>query len=185
MNPPAAILIIDMQKGSFTPKTPRYDAVSTVERINEIAHQFRLLNWPVIHIQHDGSGSGAFEKGAWDWEVLDELHIADSDLQIDKTANDVFYQSSLLPELKKIRVRNLYISGCATDFYVESSIQSALSKDFHITVISDGHTTGERPQLIAKQVIDHYNWVWQNMLPTQGFIKVMSKIEILQDLEKS
>ena len=33
-------------------------------------------------------------------------------------------------------------------------------------------TTGERPHLRAEQVIEHYNWVWQNMIPTKGEIKV-------------
>lgn len=66
----------------------------------------------------------------------------------------------------------MFITGCATDFCVESTIQSALTKDYNITVVEDGHTTGERPHLIPQQVIEHYNWVWQNMLPTNGQIKV-------------
>lgn len=66
----------------------------------------------------------------------------------------------------------MFITGCATDFCVESTIQSTLTKDFNITVAEDGHTTGERPNLKAEQVINHYNWVWQNMIPTKGKIKV-------------
>jgi nicotinamidase-related amidase len=66
----------------------------------------------------------------------------------------------------------LFITGCATDFCVESTIQSALTKDYTIIVVSDGHTTGERPHLTAKKIIEHYNWVWQNMLPTEGKIEV-------------
>ncbi|MDW3647118.1 MAG: cysteine hydrolase family protein [Bacteroidia bacterium] len=182
MNPQAALLIIDMQKGSFVPETPPFDTEGTVIRINELAAHFRQLGGPVIHIQHDGTGSGEFEKGNWDWEILDEIQIKGTDLRIDKTANDVFYHSSLRQQLENKGINTLYITGCATDFCVASSIQSALIKDYHITVVSDGHTTGQRPNLSAKQVIDHYNWVWQNMLPTQGSIEVKSSAEILASL---
>lgn len=77
-----------------------------------------------------------------------------------------------------MRIDELLITGCATDFCVESTIQSALSKDYNITVVADGHTTGDRPHLKAEQVIEHYNWVWQNMIPTKGKIEVKTFKEI-------
>ena len=167
-----ALLVIDMQKGSFTPKTPRFDTKGVVKRINELAEMFRELNYPVIYIQHDGTGTGEFEKNNMDWENLDDLIVEPKDVRIDKYANDVFYKSELHSKLKELNVTDLFITGCATDFCVESTIQSALSKDYNITVVGDGHTTGERPHLSAEQVIEHYNWVWQNMIPTKGEIKV-------------
>ena len=169
-----ALLVIDMQKGSFTPETPRYDTNGVVKRINELAQMFRELNYPVVYIQHDGTGTGTgeFEKNNTDWENLDELIVELKDVRIDKYANDVFYKSELHSKLKELNVSELFITGCATDFCVESTIQSALTKDFNITVVEDGHTTGERPHLKAEQVIEHYNWVWQNMIPTKGNIKV-------------
>ena len=167
-----ALLVIDMQKGSFTPKTPRHDTVGVVKRINELAELFRELGYPVVYIQHDGTGTGEFEKNATDWENLDDLTVESKDVRIDKYANDVFYKSDLHSKLKELNVSELVITGCATDFCVESTIQSALTKDYNITVVEDGHTTGERPHLKAEQVIEHYNWVWENMLPTNGEIKV-------------
>lgn len=71
----------------------------------------------------------------------------------------------------KLNIKELIITGCATDFYVESTIQSALTKDYNVTVVKDGHTTGECPNLKAEQIINHYNWVWQNMISTQGKLK--------------
>ncbi|MFY0591012.1 cysteine hydrolase family protein [Roseivirga sp.] len=175
-----ALLIIDMQKGSFTPKTPRYDTEGTVTRINHLANTFRKLDLPVIYIQHDGNGSGEFEKNTPTWEILDELEVAATDILIDKYANDVFYQSTLAATLKALKVEELFITGCATDFCVEATVQSAIAKDYNITVVADGHTTGERPHMTAKDVIIHYNWVWRNMIPTKGKIKVRSLKEINQ-----
>lgn len=167
-----ALLVIDMQKGSFTSQTPRFDSEGVVRRINELAFIFRELSYPVIYIQHDGTGTGEFEKHSFDWENLDELIVESTDVRIDKYANDVFYKSQLQSKLNELDVNELLVTGCATDFCIESTIQSALVKDFNVTVISDGHTTGDRPHLKAEKVIEHYNWVWQNMIPTKGRVAV-------------
>ncbi|WP_420398738.1 cysteine hydrolase family protein [Flagellimonas sp.] len=172
MKPTKALLVIDMQKGSFTPKTPRFDTEGVVARINTLAALFRENGWPVVIIQHDGTGTGEFEKNNWDWELLDEIQTEPQDTLLDKYANDVFYRSKLQELLTAWGTQELLITGCATDFCVEATVQSALAKDYKITVMSDGHTTGDRPHLPAQKVIEHYNWVWQNMIPTQGNIRV-------------
>lgn len=173
-----ALLIIDMQKGSFTPKTPRFDTDGVIKRMNELAELLRELNHVIIYIQHDGTGTGEFEKNTSEWELLDSLKVEPFDILIDKYANDVFYNSELQSKLVELNATELLITGCATDFCVESTIQSALTKDYNITVVSDGHTTGERPHLTAEKVIEHYNWVWKNMIPTKGRIEVKNVEEI-------
>jgi len=176
-----ALLIIDMQKGSFTATNPRFDAVGVVKRINELAEKFRINKLPVVFIQHDGTKENEFVPNTTDWELLSELVIDATDILIDKTANDVFYNSNLAAKLKESGINELFITGCATDFCVESTVQSALAKDYNITVVANGHTTADRPHIKAEKVIEHYNWVWQNMIPTKGTIKVtdFEKIENL------
>jgi len=178
-----ALLVIDMQKGSFTEETPRFDTNGVVDRINELALLFRDRNLPVLFIQHDGTGTGTFEKNTKEWENLDELIVQSNDIPIDKYANDVFYKSILQSKLTELNVKKLLITGCATDFCVESTIQSALTKEYNITVVSDGHTTGDRPHLKAEKVIEHYNWVWKNMIPTKGKIDVRTFEEIKMDIK--
>lgn len=185
MNTKKAFLIIDMQKGSFTPATPRYDAQGVVERINKLAVLFRNQGLPIIYIQHDGTGSGEFEKNQPDWEILDELEVKPSDIRIDKTANDCFYCSDLQSALEKNNSGELIITGCATDFCVESTVQSALAKNYNVTVVADGHTTGNRPHLNAEKIIEHYNWVWNNMIPTKGKINTKTFEALKTELEKA
>lgn len=180
-----ALLVIDMQKGSFTKKTPRFDPEGVITRINKLASIFRKLNLPVIYIQHDGTGSGAFEKNTSDWENLDALIIKPKDILIDKYVNDVFYKSKLQLKLSKLKVTELLITGCATDFCIESTIQSALTKDYLITVVENGHTTCDRPHLKAQKNIQHYNWVWQNMIPTRGNVDVKSFEKIKAALQNT
>lgn len=64
-------------------------------------------------------------------------------------------------------------------------IESALINDFNIIVIKDGHTTTDRPYLKAKQVIDHYNWIWSEMTPTNGKINVVEYETYLKKAEKN
>lgn len=179
-----ALLIIDMQKGSFTQATPRYNTEGVIQIINSLSEAFRLNSWPVLFIQHDGRAENNYIPYTTEWEILDDLHRDSSDIFIDKNANDVFYNSELQKKLTLLHIQELVITGCATDFCVESTVQSALSKDYHITVIEDGHTTSDRPHLLARQVINHYNWVWKNMLPTQGIIQVITHQLMLQECLK-
>ncbi|GGH26861.1 isochorismatase [Dyadobacter endophyticus] len=177
-----ALLVIDMQKGSFTEATPRHNTEGVVQIINSLAAAFRAKSWPVLFIQHDGSAMNEFVPFTTEWELLDDLEIDPDDVRIDKYANDVFYRSKLGQKLEMLAINELVITGCATDFCVESTIQSAVSKDFNVTVIEDGHTTGNRPGLKASQLIDHYNWVWKNMIPTNGKIEVLPHHLFLQKI---
>ncbi|MBL7969749.1 MAG: cysteine hydrolase [Prolixibacteraceae bacterium] len=168
-----ALLIIDMQKVSFTPKTPRFDAENVVVRINRLSEMFRENGLPVVFIQHDGSRDKFCFPGSKDWEILDELVRRPGDEFISKRANDSFYQTRLHQFLQMNNISELVITGCATDFCVDSTVKSALTHDYNVTVISDAHTTADRPHLNAANVIEHYNWVWSELIPTEGKIRVI------------
>ncbi|QHT69956.1 cysteine hydrolase [Rhodocytophaga rosea] len=172
-SPAKALLIIDMQKGAFTSHTPRFESESVIERINELIDIFRKAAHPIIFIQHDGTAENYFIPGTTEWELLSELHVSERDLIISKTANDAFYQTALESYLRKNRINELFITGSATDFCVESTVQSALTKDFQVTIVKDAHTTADRPHMKADQIIEHYNWIWQNLAPTRGIVKVI------------
>lgn len=169
-----ALLIIDMQNISFTIATPRFDADAVIQRINKLSHKFRQNGDKVIFIQHDGTKEAFCKPHTFEWEILPSLVIKPDDLIISKTANDSFYRTILLDILKKSGINDLVITGCATDFCVDSTVKSALVNDFNIIVIKDGHTTADRPGLKAEQVIKHYNWMWSELTPTLGRIDLLN-----------
>jgi nicotinamidase-related amidase len=49
-----ALIVIDMQQGSFGPDQPRHDAAGLVERLNRLARAVRTDGGAVIFVQHDG-----------------------------------------------------------------------------------------------------------------------------------
>ena len=178
-----ALLIIDMQKTSFNPETPRYDSDRVIERINKLSRQFRQNGDKVIFIQHDGSKQNFCKPDTEEWEILSSIEINTTDIFISKTANDSFYNSTLEDNLIKLDVDNVVITGCATDFCVDSTVKSALTKDFNVIVISNGHTTADRPIMTAKQIIEHYNWIWKKMTPTKSRIELVDSDEYLKRIK--
>jgi nicotinamidase-related amidase len=168
-----ALLIIDMQRGCFTPYSSRYNTMDVIDRINKLADRFRSKRLPVIFIQHDGSREGELFPNTEAWTLLPELSQQANDLYVSKTANDSFYRSTLEQRLSSLGVDELFITGSATDFCVDATVKSALTKDYKVTVISDAHTTGDRAHISAKTLIDHYNWIWSDMSPTIQKINVV------------
>ncbi|UIR57303.1 cysteine hydrolase [Sphingobacterium sp. SRCM116780] len=171
-----------MQKGSFTADTPRYDEKAVINKINTLASAIRSDGGQVIFVQHDGTKEDKFYPGSWEWEILEELHVAPQDQLLNKTANDSFYRTELQSVLEKLRVKELIITGCATDYCVDTTVRTALNHDYAVTVVKDAHTTADRPHLSAKQVIVHHNWMWENMTPTEGQIRLLDCDELLTEL---
>ena len=175
-----ALLVIDMQIGSFRPYTLRYDTIGLIDRINLLSEHFRTHHDPVIFIQHDGTSENCFLPGTEDWEILPELTQNKGDIFISKTANDAFYKTKLQAFLATNQISELFITGCATDFCIDTTIKSAISKEYRITVIEDGHTSADRPHMKALTVIQHYNWVWADMTPTYCKIQVVKTRDLLK-----
>lgn len=169
-----ALLIIDMQNRSFTPNTPRFDAEGVVKRINILSELFRKNGDMVIFIQHDGTKENNFLPGTFEFENLPSLIQKTDDIIVLKTANDAFYNTKLELLLKNLNIKEIVATGCATDFCVDSTVRSALSRDFNVTIIKDAHTTADRPHMKAELVIEHHNYIWSDMIPTRGKMEVMT-----------
>ena len=173
-----ALLIIDMQIGSFR-LSKRFDEVGIVKRLNQVADIFRKNNKPVIFIQHDGTKENYLHTGTEDWKILPGLKKGELDLYVEKEANDSFYKTNLAGLLEKYKINHLYITGCATDFCVNATVHSALVKDFNLTIVKDCHTTADRSHMKAEENIKFHNWLWENLTPTKGKIKVKDSHEII------
>ena len=183
MSKPYAFLVIDMQNGSFTSETPRLDAGHVCMRINTFAAASRAQGRPVIWVQHDGTAQNCFLPQSQEWRLLNALYVAEGDVFLAKTANDAFYETNLSNWLRQEQIDRLYIAGCATDFCVNATVLSGLNHDKEVFVLGDAHTTADRPFANARTVIDHYNWVWADLTPTRGFVKVLTTDEALAQVQ--
>jgi len=177
-----ALLIIDMQVGLFIAETPRHDAGGVVQRINALAAATRRSRGAVIFIQHDGPAGDPFEPGSAGWQLLASLDRRPEDTVVHKRACDAFYETQLAEVLARHGARELVVTGCATDFCVDTTVRAAASRDYEVTVVADGHTTADRPHVDAVSLIRHHNWLWQNLIHPKRPVRVVPAEDILKRL---
>ena len=174
-----ALLVIDMQVGLFVADTPRYDADGIVARINMLAAAVREAGGAVVFIQHDGPSGDTFEPGSEGWRLLPSLDRRVGDPVVHKRACDAFYETDLAETLRTRGATRLLVTGCATDFCVDTTIRAAASRDYEVVVVEDGHTTADRPHVDALSVMRHHNWVWQNLIHPRRPIEVIPARDLI------
>jgi nicotinamidase-related amidase len=172
-----ALIIIDMQVGLFVGKPSRFDAKGVIERINQVSSVVRLTGGIVIFIQHEDNGS--LKQGTASWEILPTLERKVSDFLVHKQACDSFYQTELADILENHGITQIIVTGCATDFCVDTTIRAAASKDYDVVVVKNGHTTKDRPHLDAISIIEHHNWMWENLILPRSEVKVLPASTII------
>ena len=177
-----ALLVIDMQRGLFEAPDSRHDEDGVVRRINCLAEVVRAAKGAVIYIQHEGPKGEPFEPGSAGWEFLPALGRANDDLIVRKRACDAFYETDLASVLESRGVEELLISGCATDFCVDTTLRAAASLNYLVCAVADGHTTADRPHLSAEAVIRHHNWVWAGLILPRSQVKVRTTAQLLEQL---
>ncbi len=168
-----ALIIIDMQEGSFTPRTARYDSFGLIGRLNQLAEQTRSSDGVVVFVQHDGTTGDVHHPTAWGWPILSELRTTATDTVIRKTTCDAFLKTDLADHLSQQAVSRVIVTGCATEFCVDSTVRSALALGYETIVPQDGHTTADREHLSATRIIAHHNAVWANYLGPRGAAQVL------------
>ena len=176
-----ALLVVDMQQGLFSSEQSRYRSASVVANINLLIDFCHQESIPVVFIQHDGPIDDVLEPQTDGWQLLPQLHRHANDHLIRKSACDAFYRTGLQPLLHSLGVSRLMISGCATDFCVDTTLRAAASLDYQIIAVQDAHTTADRPHMSASQIIEHHNFMWQNLLIPDP-VQLLRTREVLDEL---
>jgi nicotinamidase-related amidase len=161
-----ALIIVDMQQGLLS--TPRHDADGLVMRINELAARFRAKGSPVIFIQHGGPDGDHLHPSQPGFAIHRDLVVEPEDAIIIKASCDAFLNTNLSAKLGELEVGEVIVTGCATDFCVDTTVRSALAHGYPTIVPEDGHTTFDRPHMSAEKVIEHHNMVWANFISPVG-----------------
>jgi nicotinamidase-related amidase len=171
-----ALIVVDMQVGLLQ-GLPKYDLPGVVRRINQLAAMVRRQSGKVVWIRHCGRPGEGFERGAAGWAFLPELDCQPGDHEVEKTLNDAFAGTELRETLNRIAPDRLLVTGWATDFCVDTTVRSAVSNDYAVVVVGDGHTLADRPHLDAASIIRHHNWVWSELI-TNRSIRIATTDEL-------
>jgi len=174
-----ALLVIDMQAG-LRDGLPKHDLPGVIGRINQLAAMIRERGGGVIWVQHCGPAGTPFAPGQPAWHFLPELRRSDSDVVVSKTLNDAFAGTDLHARLQQLAPDRVLIAGWATDFCVDTTLRSAVSRSYNVVAVGDAHTLADRPHLDASSVIRHHNWVWANLI-THASIRIATTAELMAE----
>lgn len=173
-----ALIIIDMQQGSFTSDQNRHDVDGLIARINTLSSATRRTSGIVIFVKHNGKIDDAHHPSQPGYRLLPELDVFENDVIVTKTSCDSFLDTELETHLVNTSVDRLIITGCATDYCVDTTVRGALGRGYATIVPTDGHTTSDREHLDAISIINHHNAVWADFISPAGAATLMPCREI-------
>lgn len=169
-----ALLVIDVQKALVKGAFREHDVMRA---IGIVIDKVRSRGGIIVYIQHCHRHFEPLMKGKPGWDLHELLDVREEDFIVEKEASDAFYQSGLDEVLQQAQVDHLYVTGLQTEYCVDATCRSALSKGYNVTLVSDGHTTGDAI-LSAKKTIEHHNFILANLAHPDRSVQVMGSAEI-------
>ena len=151
-----ALLVIDVQVG-IVEGFHAYRGREVLEQINKLLAKARVSKASIMYVQHDGEAGHPLEAGTAGWGIHPDIKPHEGDLVIRKRASDSFFETTLQKELKSRGIQRLIITGCMTEYCVDTTSRRAVSEGYDVTLVSDAHTTIDNGRLTAVQIIAHHN----------------------------
>jgi nicotinamidase-related amidase len=159
--PNTALLVVDMQN-DVVARAHRRDAV--IANIVDLIGRARAEGVSVIWVQHSNDANLVANSDGW--QYVPELKRREPELLVHKRYGDSFEDTALEPELARLGVGRLVVTGAQTDACVRSTIHGAFARGYDTVLVSDAHTTEDLSAYglpAPDKVIAHTNmyWSWQ------------------------
>ncbi|MCX2545627.1 cysteine hydrolase family protein [Pseudomonas sp. COW5] len=166
-----ALLIIDVQRALCTGEYECHDIKRVIDTINGLSARARKAGVTVVLIQHNEKDS-PLAYGAEGWQLADGLNTAPSDLHVDKTANDSFYQTNLQKLIPREDFDRLVICGLQTDYCVNATVRQAHQLGYDVELAADAHSTVDNGNMSAEDIIAEHNKDWAHLTGSVARIDV-------------
>lgn len=172
-----ALLVIDVQNGIIT-DFQAHAGDQVIARIGNLLSRARAAHAPVIYVQHDGEPGHPLVTGSRGWRIDERIAPLDDDPIIRKRFCNSFHETSLQQTLEQAGISHLIITGCMTEYCVDTACRHATTLGYDVTLVSDGHTTIGNDLLTATQIIEHHNRILQGFQSGPHGIRVQATREI-------
>jgi nicotinamidase-related amidase len=171
----SALLVIDVQQALFD-ETPRpFEADAVVERINTLTARARAAGVPVVFVQHEASD---LEYNSAGWQLQPGLQLKEGDAKLRKTTPDSFLRTELEALLASWQTEHVVICGYASEFCVDTTTRRAAALGYPVTLVSDAHTTHDKPHATGEQIRRHENATLPNIESFGPEIKAIATSEV-------
>ncbi|OLU27008.1 cysteine hydrolase [Pseudomonas sp. PA27(2017)] len=158
-----ALIVIDVQEGLFGPEPKPAFSSDIIARINKLTQRARLHDVPVILVQHEATTGEYFTYGSAAWQLASGLVTDERDSFVRKTTPDSFLRTDLDALLKQAGVSQIVVCGYATEFCVDTTVRSAAGLGYDVVLVSDAHTTHDKPHARAAEIITHHTATLANI----------------------
>src|SRR5262245_47488711 len=175
-----ALLVIDVQNG-IVQYPGMHDVPSFLDRIHHLQEQARNAGVPLLIVQHDGPEGHPVQTGTEGWQIHDRVAPAEHEPVIRKKASDAFFQTTLQGHLNALGITDLIITGCMTQYCVDTTCRRAVTLGYNVTLVSDAHSTANEGELSAAQIIRHHNTILEGFAAADRQITVLPSSEIKFD----
>ncbi|UIP30025.1 cysteine hydrolase family protein [Photobacterium sp. TLY01] len=153
-----ALLVIDVQRLCFEPEPQPFEADAVVARINQLITWAREKALPVIFVQHEEPDTEiAYQSDGW--QLHRDLITSEGDVFVRKTTPDSFHNTVLKATLDRLETEQLVVCGYATDFCVDTTTRRAAVLGYEIALVSDAHTTHDKPYATGALIRQHHTFV--------------------------
>lgn len=166
-----ALVIVDVQE-VLIPFIWR--GAELADLIADLADRARAHGVPVVALQQ--VGGAMFAPEAPGTRLSARLRLQPQDFVVQKSATDGFYRSDLATVLED--VDTIVLTGVATDYCVDATARAAVSREFDVVLVEDGHSTAATgdPEagLTAEQIVRRHNRLLSAMIHPGGTVTVRS-----------
>ena len=145
IDPVAALVVIDMQKGIVSLPTV-HPMAGIIDNVAKLAKGFRSRMLPVILVNVTGKAPGRVEatfnfSPPPDWaDLIPELDRQPDDYTVTKVNIGAFYGTALEMILRRRGVTQLVIVGVATGSGVEATARQAYDQGYNVVLVTDAMT---------------------------------------------
>jgi nicotinamidase-related amidase len=145
LDPVAALVVIDMQKGIMAMATA-HPSAEIAARIGRLAAAFRKAGQPVVLVNVAGGAPGrsdakfVFSPPPDFAELIPELDRQPSDYTVTKLQIGAFYGTALEQILRRRGVTQVFLAGIATGSGVEATARTAFDHGYNVVTVVDAMT---------------------------------------------
>ncbi|KZE55798.1 amidase [Brevibacillus parabrevis] len=161
---------VGIVEGPIGPVYQKTSLVQTIKKLREDAWRRAI---PVLYVQD----TDVADLGADAYAIHPELAPLPTETVILKQATDAFHETDLHEQLQSLGITHLVMTGCKTEFCVDSACKRATTLGYDVTLVSDGHSTTDNTVLRAEQIIAHHNVSMHGLGNIGPFILVRDSTE--------
>ena len=153
----SALLIVDVQIGSFREIKPLYKANELLKNIQLLISNAKERQTPIVYMKFNDNPGKPLERGTSGWDIHPFIAPTDDDIIIEKNHPDSFQETNLQQELAVKGVKRIVITGIQTEVCVDATCRRAFSLGYDVVLVKGGHSTYDSEALMALQIINHHN----------------------------